>query len=88
MPTKIHETLQNNIRSFFSTLTGDEPLLIQVIDDSLMGFERLALQIHVNGGHTGNSIRTCSHRTCRKNESDLDRIYSNIIAMRRLEGKA
>jgi len=81
--TKIAQVLQDEIRHFFFSLSGDEPLLIKVIEESLMGFERVAFELHLSSGHPTKSIYTCPSTICRENDKSLNRIYSNIIALRR-----
>jgi hypothetical protein len=75
--------LQENIRTFFQTVDDEHPMVVQIIANSLLGYERTARELH-DEIHDG-LFMECRKDPCRANSQTLTSTYRDIIALRRME---
>lgn len=81
MPNRITETLQSQIRTFFHSLSEDDPQVLRIIAETLIALEKTSRAWHFEL-HNG-SFTVCTIQPCRDHNRTLNKIYADIIDLRR-----
>lgn len=81
--TNIHDLLMDNIKDFFATLDDSDPIVVHVIGSALIGYERAARMIHDMHSRGRSSFSICTNSICSENNRQLQRLYRQIIDMRK-----
>jgi len=80
--TNVTQVRQGEIRFYLEQIDDEAPPVVKIIASALLGFERMARDFHNLAGHT-NSFLGCQYALCRTNSHQLNKIYADIIALRR-----
>jgi hypothetical protein len=87
MPSKIHQTLEAEIKAFFSRIDDSDRKVVQVIGSALLGYERMARiyhdALHSSTLMTEPLFMDCNTEICKRNRDELLGLYRKIIAMRK-----
>jgi hypothetical protein len=87
-PTKVNDLLTQEIQAFFRRIDSnpDHPRVSTVLGRAMLFAENVAKQLHdENDRHDPRrSFWTCSSESCFSRREQLFKIYSDIIALRKI----
>lgn len=73
---------KSDILEALTFMGDDDPIVVRIIAMSMIGFERSARALHVGHGASG-TFTICKLMPCEENARQLNKIYGDIIAMRK-----
>ena len=70
------------INDYFETVDDNDPVIVRIIGSLLISLEHTARELHIEL-HSGGTFTNCSQSPCLDNNQTLNKIYRDIIAMRK-----